>query len=194
MRNKQVIPFGFYQNTNISAFQHKYFWLNIFLTPPIFATIQSGQRINTSLYKMCFSSQTIFRQLQNIVICPVLRVQVEVGALHTSYLSFRCQLFQIEHKQTNISIFGGVFFFWFLVFFFVVFGCKYLGLKNPACVKEMTNMRYALKSRWYKAPYIIFVFSFTHAGLFNPKVLQYLAWQNHQIKTKSKMTKFDKFL
>ena len=27
-------------------------------------------------------------------------------------------------------------------FFFVIFGCKILGFKNPASVKEMTNMRY----------------------------------------------------
>ena len=26
--------------------------------------------------------------------------------------------------------------------FFIIFGCKILGLKNLACVKEMTNMRY----------------------------------------------------
>ena len=26
--------------------------------------------------------------------------------------------------------------------FCIVFGCKNLGLKNPACVKKMTNMRY----------------------------------------------------
>ena len=30
--------------------------------------------------------------------------------------------------------------------FLVIFGCKLLGFKNPASVKEMTNMSHALKS------------------------------------------------
>ena len=35
--------------------------------------------------------------------------------------------------------------------FCIVFGCKYLGFQNPAFVKELTNMRYAVKSLTQKA-------------------------------------------
>ena len=48
-------------------------------------------------------------------------------------------------KTEYFTLFGAICCsFW--VFFFVIFWCKILGLKNPACVKEMTNMRYALLS------------------------------------------------
>ena len=43
-------------------------------------------------------------------------------------------------KVFSVVIFGAICCnFWV---FFVIFGCKILGFKNPASVKEMTNMRY----------------------------------------------------
>ena len=34
--------------------------------------------------------------------------------------------------------------------FFIIFGCKILGLKNSATVKEMTNMRYEDEQAWLR--------------------------------------------
>ena len=68
--------------------------------------------------------------------------------IHTSYLSqaqknsVRCKTFQIERRKLHILHFLGLFAVMLWVFF-VIFGCKILGLKNPASVREMTIMRYA---------------------------------------------------
>ena len=47
--------------------------------------------------------------------------------------SVRCKIFQIEHKKIHIFTFGGV--------YVVIFGCCWVS-ENPACVQEITNMRY----------------------------------------------------
>ena len=49
-----------------------------------------------------------------------------------------CKFFQIEREKLHILHFLGV--------FAVIFGCRILRFKNPASVKEMTNMRYGLTS------------------------------------------------
>ena len=45
---------------------------------------------------------------------------------------------RLSAKNCIFYTFRGIF-----LVFCIVFGCKNLGFKNPTCVKEMTNMRYA---------------------------------------------------
>jgi len=47
---------------------------------------------------------------------------------------------RLNGKTAYLILFGAICCnFWV---FFIIFGCKKLGFKNPASVKEMTNMRY----------------------------------------------------
>ena len=62
--------------------------------------------------------------------------------------------------------------------FFVIFGCKILGLKNPASVKEMTNMRYGA---WGSVLMLEKVPGELHGKLILEKVLFDACWQNNTI-------------